>query len=149
MNLKGPLKPIDILLVDDSPSDVFLTEEAFAETQFASRLHVVGDGEKAIAFLRHQEPYASAPRPQLILLDLNMPRKDGREVLAEIKADESLRLIPVVILTTSQAEQDVLQCYRLHANCFVVKPIGVDAFIEAARVIEQFWFGIVTLPPRS
>lgn len=139
----------DILLVDDSPTDVLLTREAFEGTRLADHLHVVEDGEKAMAFLRREAPYAAAPRPQLILLDLNMPRKDGREVLAEVKADEALRFIPVIILTTSESDPDVRHCYRHHANCFIVKPVTFDAFTAAARAIEQFWLGIVTLPPRD
>ncbi len=148
MTPQRPSQPIEILLVDDSPSDVLLTQEAIEGTQLRSHRHVVEDGEKAMAFLRREAPYTDAPRPQIILLDLNMPRKDGREVLAEIKRDEALCVIPVVVLTTSEAEQDVLHCYRLHANCFVVKPVKFDSFAETARTIEQFWFRTVTLPPR-
>ncbi len=140
-------KPIDILLVEDSPSDALLTRRAFADARFVHRLHIVEDGVKAIAFLRRQEPYADAPRPRLILLDLNMPRMDGREVLAEIKADDDLKTIPVIVLTTSNAEDDVLRSYQLHANCYVTKPVAFDSFAKAVEAIENFWFAVVTLPP--
>lgn len=142
-------RPIEILLVEDSPADVRLTEEAFRENRIANNLHVVGDGEAAMAFLRRQGPYADAPRPDLILLDLNLPRKDGREVLAEIKDDDALKAIPVVVLTTSQAEQDILCSYNLHANSFVTKPIDLDQFINVVKAVESFWLTIVTLPPRQ
>jgi CheY-like chemotaxis protein len=141
------LKPIEILLVEDSPSDAFLTKRALAKAKFINRLHVVADGVEAIAFLRNQDPYADAPRPHLILLDLNLPRMDGREVLAEIKADEDLTIIPVIVLTSSRAEEDVLSSYKLHANSYITKPVDFDAFADAVASIENFWFGLVTLPP--
>ena len=147
MNPAPTVKPIEILLVEDSPTDALMTKHALARARLVNRLHVVEDGVKAIAFLRRQEPYADAPRPHLILLDLNMPRMDGREVLAEIKADENLKVIPVIVLTTSSAEEDVLKSYKLHANCYITKPVGFGAFAEAVASIENFWFAVVTLPP--
>lgn len=136
-----------ILLVEDSPADVLMTREALEQNQLATELHVVEDGVEALEFLRRQGPFASAPRPDLILLDLNLPRMDGREVLAEIKADESLRVIPLVILTTSKADEDVLRAYDSHANCYVAKPLDFDQFAHAVNSIQQFWFNVVTLPP--
>ncbi len=138
-----------ILLVEDSPSDVELTQEALAQAKVANELFVVRDGEEAMDFLLRRGAFADAPRPDLILLDLNLPRKDGREVLAEIKEDPELRLIPVVVLTTSEAERDLLKSYDLHANAFVVKPIDLDRFIEIVQTIESFWFTVVKLPPRG
>ncbi|MFQ5889838.1 MAG: response regulator [Gemmatimonadota bacterium] len=135
----------EILLVEDNPGDVDLTREALSN-RLVNRLHVVEDGVKALAFVRRQGEYSDAPRPDLILLDLNLPRKDGREVLAELKADEKLRRIPVVVLTTSQADEDVLRSYNLNANCFVTKPVDVEKFLEAVQGIENFWLSIVTLP---
>lgn len=140
------VEPIEILLVEDSPADVDLTREALADAKVHNNLHVVGDGVEALAFLRHEGRYADAPHPDLILLDLNLPKKDGREVLAEIKADPLLRRMPVVVLTTSAAEQDILQSYDLHANCYVTKPVDLDAFIHVVRSIEDFWLAIVRLP---
>jgi len=136
----------DILLVEDSPADVLITREAFAEFRVLNTLHVVEDGVEAIAFLKQAGKYASAPRPDLILLDLNLPRKNGREVLAEIKADDKLKSIPVVVLTTSDAEKDVMEAYGQHANSYVVKPVGFENFVEAMKSLRQFWFSIVTLP---
>ena len=133
--------PIEILLVEDNPADVRLTVEALKEARVRNRLRVARDGIEAMAMLRSD----SAPRPDLILLDLNLPRKDGREVLQEIKQDETLRHIPVVILTTSQAEQDILQCYRLRANAFVTKPVEIDQFFQVVRSMEQFWLEVVKL----
>ena len=133
--------PIEILLVEDNPADVRLTVEALKEARVRNRLRVARDGIEAMAMLRSD----SAPRPDLILLDLNLPRKDGREVLQEIKQDEALRHIPVVILTTSQAEQDILQCYRLRANAFVTKPVEIDQFFQVVRAMEQFWLEVVKL----
>jgi two-component system, chemotaxis family, response regulator Rcp1 len=130
----------ELLLVEDSPGDVRLTKEALKDTPAPSRLSVVQDGEEALAFLRHQGVYAQAPSPDLILLDLNLPRKDGREVLAELKMDPKLKRIPVVVLTTSEAEQDILQAYDLHANCYITKPMELDAFLETIREIFRFWF---------
>lgn len=140
------VKPIEILLVEDNPGDVRLTVEALKEAKVINNLTVLKDGVEALAFLRRQEPYAKAKRPHLILLDLNLPRKDGREVLAQIKEDETLKRIPVVVLTTSEDEQDVLRSYNLHANCYVTKPVDLDRFIRVVRSIEDFWLGIVVLP---
>jgi two-component system, chemotaxis family, response regulator Rcp1 len=139
-------KPIEILLVEDNPGDAGLTREAFATGKIDNVLHVVSDGVEAMAFLRRQGKYAGVPRPDLVLLDLNLPRKDGREVLAEIKSDEILKRIPVVVLTTSKDEADVLKSYNLHANCFISKPIDLGEFIRAVRSIEDFWLTIVSLP---
>lgn len=138
---------IEILLVEDSPGDVRLTKEALKEGKVRNNLHVVVDGEQAMAFLRQRGPFAAAPRPDLILLDLNLPRKDGREVLAEVKADEGLRAIPIVILTTSKAEEDILRSYQLNANCYVTKPVDLEQFIKVVRAIEDFWLVIAKLPP--
>ena len=140
---------IDILLVEDSPADVLITREAFEEFKIINTLHVVEDGVEALAFLNQEGNYGSVPRPDLILLDLNLPRKNGREVLAEIKGDPRFKSIPVVILTTSHSEKDVLQAYDLHANCYIVKPVGFDNFVEAVKTIRQFWFSVVTLPPEE
>ncbi len=140
------VKPIEILLVEDNPGDVRLTIEALKEAKVINHLTVVRDGVEALAFLRRQDPYATAPRPHLIVLDLNLPKKDGREVLADIKADDTLKRIPVVVLTTSQDEQDVLKSYNLHANCYITKPVDLDQFVRVVRSIEDFWLGIVVLP---
>lgn len=140
------VKPIEILLVEDNPGDVRLTIEALKEAKVINHLTVVKDGIEALAFLRRQGAYAAAPRPHLIVLDLNLPRKDGREVLADIKADDNLKRIPVVVLTTSQDEQDVLKSYNLHANCYITKPVDLDQFVRVVRSIEDFWLGIVVLP---
>jgi two-component system response regulator len=137
---------IEILLVEDSPADVLITREAFEQARLVNSLHVVEDGVRAMQFLHREGEYASCPRPDLILLDLNLPRKNGHEVLAEIKADPELKAIPVVILTTSQAEQDILEAYDLHANCYIVKPVKFENFVTAIRSIESFWFSVVTLP---
>ncbi len=139
-------KPVEVLLVEDNPGDVRLTLEAFKENKLYSNMYVVGDGIEALAFLRQEGKYANAPRPGLILLDLNLPKKDGREVLAEIKGDPDLKRIPVVILTTSAAEEDILRTYNLHANCYVTKPVDLDQFIKIVRSIEDFWLTIVNLP---
>jgi chemotaxis family two-component system response regulator Rcp1 len=139
-------QPVTILLAEDSPGDVRLTREALKESRMLSALHVVPDGVEALAFLRREGEYADAPRPDLILLDLNMPRKDGREVLAEIKGDEDLARIPVVILTTSEAEQDILRSYDLGANCYVTKPVDLDRFLDVVARIEDFWLSMVRLP---
>jgi CheY-like chemotaxis protein len=141
--------PVEILLVEDSPADVELTREALQESKLSNNLAVVTDGEAAMAFLRNEPPYGSAPRPDLILLDLNLPRKTGREVLAEVKADPSLATIPVVIMTVSRDERDILESYRLHANCYIRKPVRFREFIEIVKSIEDFWFSIVTLPPNE
>ncbi len=142
-------RPVEILLVEDSPADVALTQEALQESKLRNNLHIVTDGEAAMAFLRNASPYTGKPRPDLILLDLNLPKKNGREVLAEIKADASLSLIPVVIMTVSQDERDVLESYRLHANCYIRKPVKFEEFIKIVKSIESFWFTIVTLPPKA
>lgn len=143
------MKPIEILLAEDNPGDVDLAREALLTGKVSNTLHVVGDGVAAMEFLRCQGRYASAPRPDLILLDLNMPKKDGREVLAEVKGDEELKRIPVVILTTSRAEEDILKTYNLHANCFITKPIDLHQFIKVVQAIEDFWFTVVKLPPKN
>ena len=139
---------IDVLLVEDDPGDVLLIEEAFADNKVRNRLHVVSDGVEALAFLRREGDHANAPQPDLVLLDLNLPRKDGREVLAEVKGDEALRHIPVVVLTTSKAEEDVLRSYKLHANAYVTKPVDFDRFIDVVRQIDEFFVTVVKLPPR-
>jgi len=142
-------RPIEILLVEDSPSDVLITREAFEEAKLLNEIHVAEDGVQALEFLRRQGIYATAPRPDLILLDLNLPRKNGREVLAEIKNDPDLKAIPVIILTTSGADEDILNAYDLHANCYVVKPVGFENFLKAVQSIRNFWFSVVALPPES
>jgi CheY-like chemotaxis protein len=146
MNEKKQIHSFSVLLVEDNPGDVRLTIEALEENKFHVDLDVVKDGIEALEFLRQQGQYAEARRPDLILLDLNLPRKDGREVLAEIKSDPDLQRIPVVILTTSQAEEDILKTYNLHANCYVTKPVDLDQFIKVVKSIEEFWFTIVRLP---
>jgi two-component system, chemotaxis family, response regulator Rcp1 len=143
------MQPIEILLVEDNPGDVELAREALETGKVRNTLHVVSDGEAAMAFLRRTGKYAGVPRPELILLDLNLPRKDGREVLAEIKSDPDLKRIPVVVLTTSKAEEDILKSYNLHANCFVTKPIELNQFIKVVQAIEDFWLAIVKLPPKG
>jgi two-component system, chemotaxis family, response regulator Rcp1 len=140
------VKPIEILLVEDNAGDIRLTKEALKEGKVLNKLTVVQDGVEALLCLRQQGQYTQARRPDLILLDLNLPKKDGREVLQEIKNDESLKLIPVVILTTSQDEQDVLKTYGLHANCYITKPVELEQFITVVKAIEDFWLGIVVLP---
>ena len=138
--------PIELLLVEDSETDVRLTIEALHEAKVKNRLWVVDDGVEALEFLRRQGRYADAPRPDLILLDLNLPRKDGRQVLKEIKNDDSLKCIPVVILTTSKSEEDVLRAYELHANCYITKPVDFNRFMEVVKSIENFWLTVVSLP---
>ncbi|OZM84162.1 response regulator [Pseudonocardia sp. MH-G8] len=138
-------KTINVLLVEDDPGDVLMTREAFDE-YLHNRLDVVSDGEAALAYLHREEPYADAPRPDLILLDLNLPRRDGREVLREVKADPNLASIPVIVLTTSQAEEDVLRSYQLHANAYVTKPVDFEGFIEAIKQIDHFFVSVVQLP---
>jgi len=142
------LEVIDILLVEDDPGDVLLIREAFEDNKVHNRLHVVPDGVEALTFLRQEGEHADAPRPDLVLLDLNLPRKDGREVLAEVKGDESLQHIPVVVLTTSKAEEDVLRSYKLHANAYVTKPVDFDRFIDVVRRIDEFFVTVVKLPSR-
>ncbi|MBW4625994.1 MAG: response regulator [Brasilonema octagenarum HA4186-MV1] len=139
--------PIEILLVEDNPGDVRLTQIALEDSKISVNLNVVVDGVEAIAFLRKQENYTQVPTPNIILLDLNLPRKDGREVLEEIKADDTLKRIPVVVLTTSRAEEDVLKAYNLCANCYVTKPVDFDQFVKIVHSIENFWFTVVKLPP--
>jgi two-component system response regulator len=141
------MKSIEILLIEDNPGDADLAREALENSKVHNTLNVVQDGEAAMAFLRRKGQYASAPRPDLILLDLNLPKKDGREVLAEVKADADLKIIPVVILTTSKAEEDILKSYNLHANCYITKPIDLNQFVKVVHAIEEFWFTIVKLPP--
>lgn len=143
------LNPIELLLVEDSAADVRLTREALKEEKIQNNLSVVNDGVEALAFLRRQGKYANATRPDLILLDLNLPRKDGREVLAEIKRDEGLKCIPVVVLTVSDAEGDILKSYNLHANCYIKKPIDLIQFSKVVKSIQDFWLTIVKLPPQT
>jgi two-component system, chemotaxis family, response regulator Rcp1 len=139
---------IEILLVEDNPGDVRLTQEALKDGKILNNLNVVSDGVEAMAFLRQEGQYVDAPQPELILLDLNLPKKDGREVLAEIKSQPNLRRIPVVILTSSAAERDIVRSYNLHANCYITKPVDLDQFINVVKSIEQFWLTVVKLPPR-
>jgi len=139
---------IEILLVEDNPGDVELTREALEMAKVANRLHVVDDGADAVDFLFRRGRYADAPRPDIILLDLNLPKKDGRQVLSEIKAEPSLAQIPVVVLTTSQAEEDILRAYQLHANCYVTKPVDFNQFLHIVSTIEEFWLSVVKLPKR-
>jgi CheY-like chemotaxis protein len=141
--------PIEVLLVEDDPGDVLMTQEAFEEHKVRNNLAVVNDGAEAIAYLRREGQYAEAPRPDLILLDLNLPRRDGREVLAEIKNDSDLRQIPVVVLTTSQADEDIVRSYQLHANAYVTKPVDFERFISVVRQIDEFFVSVVKLPPRG
>ena len=141
-----PLHMIEILLVEDNPGDVDLARESLKSSKLRNTLHVVNDGEKAMQFLRKEPPYSSVPRPDIILLDLNLPRKDGREVLDEIKQDENLKRIPVVILTSSQADEDVLKSYNLHANCYICKPLDFTQFTKVVQSIQDFWLTIVKLP---
>jgi chemotaxis family two-component system response regulator Rcp1 len=140
------IRPIEILLIEDNPGDVRLTVEALKESKIRNHMSVARDGAEAMAVLGQQGPYADAPRPDLILLDLNLPKKDGREVLAEIKQDPRWRPIPVVILTTSDAWPDILRAYDLHANCYITKPVDLDSFVRAIRSVEEFWLTIVRLP---
>ena len=149
MDVSTTVNPVEILIVEDNPGDVRLAREGLSECKIRNNLHAVDDGIKAMAFLRKQGEYVRTPRPDLILLDLNLPKKDGREVLREIKEDESLRFIPVVVLTTSKAEEDIVKSYSLHANCYVTKPLGLQQFVEVVQSIENFWFTIVKLAPKS
>ncbi|MFC0038422.1 response regulator [Actinomadura rayongensis] len=139
-------RPIEVLLVEDDPGDVLLTTEAFEHNKLRNHLHVASDGEHAMAFLRREGEHADAPRPDLILLDLNLPRKDGRQVLEEVKADPDLRSIPIVVLTTSEADEDILRSYDLHANAYVTKPVDFDRFIQVVRQIDNFFVTVVKLP---
>jgi len=149
MESSGLVKPIDILLVEDNPGDADLAREALNGSKISNKLYVVEDGEVAMKFLHKNNGYGDVPRPDLILLDLNLPKKDGREVLADIKADRHLKRIPVVILTSSHAEEDVIKSYNLHANCYITKPIDLGQFVKVVRSIESFWFSIVVLPPNG
>jgi CheY-like chemotaxis protein len=144
-----PSLPIEVLLVEDDPGDILMTQEAFEEHKVRNTLNVVSDGEEALAYLRQEGKYAEAPRPDLVLLDLNLPRVDGREVLAKIKEDENLRSIPVVVLTTSQADEDILRSYSLHANAYVTKPVDFERFITVVRQIDEFFVSVVKLPPKA
>lgn len=146
MSIEFKFMPIEVLLVEDNPGDANLTRLALEDSKISVNLNVVEDGVEAIAFLQKQEQYAHMPHPDIILLDLNLPRKDGREVLAEIKADPLFKRIPVVVLTTSQAEEDILKAYNLSANCYITKPVDFDQFVKIVQSIEQFWFTIVKLP---
>ena len=142
-------KPVEILLVEDNPGDVDLAKAALEDSKVRNALHVVNDGEEAMAFLRRRGKHKDAPRPDLVLLDLNLPKKDGREVLNEIKSDPDLMRIPVVILTISKDEEDILKSYNLHANCFITKPIDLSQFVKVVKAIEDFWLTIVKLPPNG
>jgi CheY-like chemotaxis protein len=143
------INPIEVLLVEDNPADVRLMKEALKDSKVHNNLHVAYDGEEAMSFLRREGKYSAVPEPHLILLDLNLPGKDGREVLEEIKNDPVLKHIPVVIVTTSAAEQDILKSYCLHANCYVTKPVNLEQFIKVVHAIEDFWFAIVKLPKKG
>lgn len=147
MNTTTGIMPIEVLLVEDNPGDAQLTRIALEDSKISVHLSVVEDGVEAMAFLRKQDKYANVPHPDIVLLDLNLPRKDGREVLAEIKTDVHLKRIPVVVLTTSQAEEDILKAYNLAANCYITKPVDFDQFVRIVQSIENFWFAIVKLPP--
>lgn len=141
-------RPVEILLIEDNSGDVLLTKEAFEEIEFKDKINVARDGDDAMDYLHKRGPYKDAVRPDLILLDLNLPRKDGREVLEEIKSDAELRSIPVIILTTSKSERDIRICYDLHANCYITKPVDFDEFLMIVKYIVDFWLGLVKLPPR-
>lgn len=147
MNITTAIMPIEVLLVEDNPGDAELTRIALEDSKISVNLNVVEDGVEAMAFLRKQDKYSNVPHPDIVLLDLNLPRKDGREVLAEIKTDDYLKRIPVVVLTTSQAEEDILKAYNLAANCYITKPVDFDQFVRIVQSIENFWFAIVKLPP--
>jgi two-component system, chemotaxis family, response regulator Rcp1 len=149
MDGKKIFTPIDILLVEDNAGDARLAKEALKDSKMKNELYIVDDGEKALSFLKKQGKYKDVPRPELILLDLNLPKKDGKEILAEIKEDKHLKRIPVVILTISKAEEDIIKTYDLHANCYITKPIDLDQFMKAIKSIDEFWLSIVTLPPNG
>jgi len=149
MTVQAELRAIEILMVEDSPIDVLMAREALQQAKVLNNLSVTENGVEALAFLRREDRYAGAPRPDLILLDLNMPRKDGREVLQELKADPELKCIPVVVLTTSKAEEDIVKSYGLHANCYITKPVDFERFVSVVQTIQDFWFTVVTLPPRE
>jgi len=143
------LAPLEILLVEDDPGDIELTREALADSKLLIHLHVVEDGEEAMAFLRQEGQYADGPTPDVVLLDLNLPKKDGRQVLKEIKEAKDLKMIPVVILTTSSAEEDILKTYKLGANCYITKPVGLEQFTRVVEAIDNFWVTVVKLPTRA
>ena len=143
------VRPVDILLVEDNPGDVRLTKEALRDAKVLNEVFVAKDGVEAMKFLRRQNSFANVPLPDLILLDLNLPKKDGREVLAEIKQDPILKHIPVVVLTTSKAEEDIVKTYNLHANAYITKPVDLNRFVEIIRALEEFWFTVVKLPPKE
>ncbi len=147
MNEINKFKAVEILLIEDNPGDVRLTIEALKESKIINNLNVVEDGIEAILYLKKDNKYKDKPRPDLIILDLNLPKKDGREVLGEIKSDDNLKQIPVVILTTSEAEEDIIKTYELHANCYITKPVNMEQFIKVVKSVGDFWFSIVMLPP--
>ncbi|MBW3362569.1 response regulator [Streptomyces microflavus] len=147
--MNSPVQPIEVLLVEDDPGDELMTREAFEDNKIRNTLHVVRDGQEALDFLYRRGEYAEAPRPDLVLLDLNLPKYDGRQVLEQIKSDPELALIPVVVLTTSSAEEDILRSYKLHANAYVTKPVDLDQFIAAVRQIDEFFVTVVRLPGRA
>ncbi|MFB6296106.1 MAG: response regulator [Halobacteriales archaeon] len=147
MSPRSDGSPVEILLVEDNPGDVRLTEKAFEDVKLANNLHVVTDGVEAMAFLRQEGEFADSPRPDIVLLDLNLPKKDGSEVLAEVKTDDDLKDIPVVVLTSSEAEEDVIETYNNHANAYLTKPVDFDGFTEIVKKIEGFWFTLVKFPP--
>jgi len=147
MSEGGESRPVEILLAEDNPGDVKLTEKALQMGNVLNNLHVVTDGVEAMAYLRQEGEYESSPRPDLLLLDLNMPRMDGQEVLAEMKSDDDLRRIPVVVLTSSEAEEDIVESYDLHANAYLTKPVDFDGFVDIVSSIEEFWLGVVKRPP--
>ncbi len=149
MNTETIVKPIDILLIEDNPGDVRLTIEALKEGKVYNNLSCAENGEDALNFLRKKGKYANAVRPNLIILDLNLPKKDGREVLKEVKEDPDLKRIPIVVLTSSSAEEDILKSYDLHANCYIKKPLDINQFINIVHSIKEFWFSIVLLPPKT
>lgn len=148
-NNNNNMHPIEILLVEDSPSDVRLTLETLKDEKISNLIHVVSDGEEALAFLRREGKYSNAVRPDMILLDLNLPKVDGRQVLKEIKSDDKLKTIPVVVLTVSRSEEDILKSYKLHANCYITKPVDLVQFQKVAKSIQEFWLTIVKLPPNG
>ncbi len=147
MNVRNKFKTVEILLIEDNPGDVRLTIEALKESKIMNNMHVADDGIEALSFLKKEGIYKDKPRPDLIILDLNLPRKDGREVLGEIKSEDSLKQIPIVILTTSEAEEDIIKSYELHANCYITKPVNMEQFIKVVKSVGDFWFSIVMLPP--
>ena len=149
MNDEKCFRPIEILLVEDNPGDIRLTTEALKEQKMYNSLNVVTDGVEAMAYLRKEGKYSGAKRPDLVLLDLNLPKKDGREVLKDIKTDDNLKSIPVVVLTVSKSEEDILKSYNLHANCYITKPVDLTQFLKVAKSIQEFWFTMVKLPPKN